>query len=69
MTSLTKAIRRKVMGLLNRPLIVTLYPGGVIGFKEGRVRTEYTLPLVTCYKYAVLATKIKSKKEIKRGKK
>lgn len=66
MTKLNKQLKRKVEGVLPRPLTVTLYPGGVIGFREGKGRTEYILPLITCYKYAVLASQ-KDKKRTKKN--
>lgn len=53
MTELKRAIRRKVTGVLREALIVTVYPGGVIGIRAHRTRREYQLPLVTIYKVAI----------------
>lgn len=55
MTQLKAKVTRSLAGLLRRNLIVTLYPGGVLGFRESRSRKEYTLPVVTCYRLAVEA--------------
>ena len=61
MTNLNKPIKRSVDGLLRRKLVVTLYPGGVLGLREGKTRHEYTLPLMTCYRLAIEAERAAKK--------
>jgi hypothetical protein len=34
-------------------LVVTLYPGGVIGLRQARCRKEYTLPLLVVFREAI----------------
>jgi hypothetical protein len=54
MTTLLKPIRRRVDADQGRvPIIVTVYPGGVLGFRELRSRTEYTLSVMSAYRMAV----------------
>ena len=35
--------------------IVTIYPGGAIGFRKLRARTEYVISLAACHSLAVKA--------------
>lgn len=59
---LKKAVSR--MASLERvDLVVTLYPGGVIGLRQKRCRKEYTLPLMAVYKQAILADQERVKAE------
>jgi len=73
MTTLDKKISRKVEGLLQRSLILTLYPAGVISLRESRCRKEYILPVVTVYRLAIQADQASEKarkaaeKKAKRG--
>lgn len=59
MTYLTKPVRRatraRVPYGVNEIVIVTLYPGGVIGFREKKRRKEYQLDIGTLYVRAVVA--------------
>lgn len=56
MTKLTRPVKRTTpAGGLRRDLVVTLYPGGVLGIREARCRREYTIGLVTCYRLAIEA--------------
>jgi hypothetical protein len=36
-----------------RDVILTLYPGGVLGFRVKRCKREWTLPIVSAYRLAV----------------
>jgi hypothetical protein len=50
MTDLTKPIRRIARNAvsthgLSADLVVTLYPGGILGLREPRRRQEWTIPL------------------------
>jgi len=54
MTRLHKAVKRTVAlvpkgGGARLEVVVTLYPGGVIGLRDKGRRKEYTLPLATVY--------------------
>ena len=58
MTTLRKRVRRETLlpvGPIRRdvPVIVTLYPGGLIGFRHKRSRQEYQLDLQSAYVLAV----------------
>jgi len=54
MTNVTKPIRRSVGGVeRGRDVIVTLYPGGVFGFRVKRHKREWRLPVVSAYRMAV----------------
>jgi len=60
MTSLHKPVKRTLDLPLKgssrtRAIIVTLYPGGVIGLRDKGRRREYTLPLTTVYALAAEA--------------
>jgi hypothetical protein len=61
MTPLTKPVTRKAGPHRGRLLIVTLYPGDVIGVRHERTRKEYQVPLSWVYdtgvKMAVNAAK------------
>ena len=54
MTEIRKPIRRSVGGIeRGRDVILTLYPGGVLGFRVKRCKREWTLPIVSAYRLAV----------------
>jgi hypothetical protein len=65
-TKLNTPVRRSVPGLTRRDLIITLYPGGVIGIRESRCKKEYTLPLMSCYRLAIEADRAAAKREKQR---
>ena len=44
-------------------VVVTLYPGSVIGLRRSRTRKEYTLPLKTVYRLAIEAEADRKKRE------
>jgi hypothetical protein len=48
MTHLTRKATRR-LDLPRGPVAVTLYPGGLIGFREARRRTEFVLPLARVF--------------------
>lgn len=62
MTALTKPVRRKV-SLGGRPVVVTLYPSGVVGVRELRRRREHLVPLGRVYRLAVEVTVEAERKE------
>jgi len=51
-TELKKPVNRKVSNI-DRGLIVTLYPGGVLGLRPIRTKRTYTIHLATCYQLAI----------------
>jgi hypothetical protein len=53
MTVLKSPLNRKIKGLLARDITISIYPHGVIGFKEGRSRQVYYLPILTAYRIAI----------------
>jgi len=60
MTTLHKPVKRSVQlipkgGGSRLEVVVTLYPGGVIGLRDKGRRKEYTLPLSTVYYLAAEA--------------
>ncbi len=63
MTALRKPVQREVSGLLREDLIVSLYPGGVIGIRAKRTRREYQLRLVTVYRQAIEAAHAQARLE------
>lgn len=59
---LSKPVRR--MAELDRmDVIVTLYPGGTLGFRQKRCRKEYCLPVMTVYRFAIEADQARQKAE------
>ena len=64
MTRLAKPVTRTAMCAVphgvNPTLVITLYPGGVIGLRESRRRKEYTVAAGTLYAQLVGA-------EVRRG--
>lgn len=55
-THLQRPVTRQTEGRhRGRPLVVTLYPGDIIGVRQARTRTEYTIPLAWVYDAAVKA--------------
>ena len=76
MTRLHKAVKRTVAlvprgGGSRLEVVVTLYPGGVIGLRDKGRRKEYTLPLSTVYYLAAEAEarKIIADRKAKRAEK
>lgn len=70
MTPLSKPVTR--MGSVpcyGRPLVVTIYPGDIIGVRQARTRTEYTVPLSWVYSMAVKAEVARKKAEKSAAKK
>ena len=47
---------------------ITLYPGGIIGFRPARGRTEYRLPLASAYRSAIRC-EVEEEKRLKRASK
>jgi hypothetical protein len=61
---LNKPVRRLgALPVYGRPLVVTLYPGDIIGVRQARTRTEYTVPLGWVYSMAVKAEVARKKAE------
>lgn len=69
-TELRKSVRRKTAGRYRgRRIIVRLIPGDVIGFREERLRTEYTLSIAGAFHYAVQLEVERRKEERSRKRK
>lgn len=70
MTKLTKPVKRTTE-TSRADLVVTLYPGSVIGIRQKRCRKEYTLPLLTVFRYAIEAdqARVKTERRKARGQK
>ena len=73
-TELRKTVKRKTANAHDyrgKRLVVTLYPGDTIGFREERCRKEFQAPLSKVYrqvvKWNVDAEKTKKKRKPKRG--
>lgn len=66
MTKLNTKVRRIVPGLMRRDLVITLYPGGVMGLREARCKKEFCIPLMTCYNLAIAADRAVAKREKQR---
>lgn len=62
MTRLQKAVRRTT-DVGRETLVVSLYPGGVLGLRRLRTRREYTISLQTCYTLAILQEQDRLKAE------
>jgi hypothetical protein len=70
MTSVTKPIRRSVSGIeRGRDVVMTIYPGGVLGFRIKRHKKEWTLPIVSAYRLAVQREMDLERAEKRTGKK
>jgi len=69
MTKLIKPIARRArcphIWLRSGEVILTIYPEGVLGFREPRKRAEYRLGLTTAFNYAVHATLHKIETRVK----
>lgn len=53
-TALSKPVKRTgSVPVYGRTLVVTLYPGDVIGLRQSKTRKEYVLPLGHVYSLAV----------------
>ena len=61
-TELTKRVQRQVLSI-DRGLIVTLFPGGVLGLRPKRTKRQYTIHLQTCYQLAVLQFQNEKKRQ------
>ncbi len=70
MTPLNRPIKRKA-DIDREQVVVTLYPGSVIGLRRSRTRKEYTLSLKTVYRLAIEAEadRVKREKAKARGRK
>ncbi len=60
MTDLKRPVKRVARGLVvphgvNPDLVISLYPGGVIGLREARRRKEVKVSAATLYTQALLA--------------
>jgi len=68
MIEVNKPVRRKVYAAREN-VVVTLYPGGVFGFRRLRSRKEYVLPVASAYKLAIEAeqARVKAEKRKARG--
>ena len=62
MTKLLKPVKRTTE-TSRVDLVVTLYPGSVIGLRQKRCRREYTLPLLTVFRLAIEADQARVKAE------
>ena len=62
-TELTKPVARKTAGRhRGQVMIVTIYPGDLIGIRQFRTRTEYQMPLAWVYDAAVKAEVLRKRK-------
>lgn len=74
MTPLTKPVRRRTENMIRdggkrRNLIVTLYPGGVIGLRPSKTRREEVLSVEAAYDLAVKQRVAKERVEKKKARK
>ena len=60
MTKLNKAVKRTA-DVGRETLVVTLYPGSVLGLRRIRTRKEFTISLQSCYVQAILADQARVK--------
>lgn len=67
MTKLIKAVKRTAE-VGREVLVVTLYPGAVLGLRRSRTRKEYTISLATCYTLAILQEQDRIKAEKRKAK-
>ena len=65
-TKLQKAVRRTA-DVGRETLVITLYPGAVLGMRRSRTRREYTISLQTCYTLAILQEQDRIKAERKKA--
>ena len=74
MTDLTKPISRRTRETFRstkgRRIVITLYPGDVIGLREERTRTTFLLPVEKVFQYAarVHAENVVKERKAKRRK-
>lgn len=75
MTALTKAVTRKTETTVRdrgkrRALVITLYPGGVVGLRPAKTRHEEIVSVEAVYDLAVRmrVAKEKAEKRSRRGK-
>lgn len=62
MTKLVKPVKRTAE-TSRVDLVVTLYPGAVIGLRQKRCRKEYCLPLLSVFRMAIEAEQARVKAE------
>lgn len=71
MTRLVKPVQRRTTWNapygVAREVVITLYPGGVIGLREARRRKEVQLQAATLYAQALLAERRAAKKAKRNG--
>lgn len=65
-TKLLKAVKRTA-DVGRETLVITLYPGAVLGMRRSRTRREYTISLQTCYTLAILQEQDRIKAERKKA--
>lgn len=70
MTALTKPITRRTEnevrdGTKRRPLVITLYPGGIIGLRPSKTRREELLTVEAAYSLAIKQRVAKERAEKK----
>ncbi len=70
MTRLTKSVTRSTDneirdGAKRRPLVITLYPGGVIGLRPSKTRREELLTVEAAYSLAIKQRVAKERAEKK----
>ena len=70
MTKLNRPVKRTT-DVGRETLVVTLYPGAVLGLRRCRTRKEYTISLQTCYSLAILQEqdRLKAERAKARGRK
>jgi hypothetical protein len=55
MTTVTKPVRRVIEGVeRGRDVILTIYPGGALGFRVKRCRKEWYLSVASAYRQAII---------------
>ena len=69
MTNWKTPVKRSISGLLKRNITIILTSNGLIGFKEGRSKKIYWLPVMTAYNVAIEAELAHSKRLKKESKK
>jgi len=74
MTSLTKPITRRTDneirdGSRRRPLVITLYPGGIVGLRPSKTRREEIITIEAIYSLAVKQRVAKERAEKKAARK
>jgi hypothetical protein len=62
MIEVNRPVKRKVY-TARENVVLTLYPGAVIGFRRLRCRKEYIIPVATCYRVAIEAEQARKREE------